>query len=155
MSTAEAEDARAMTASEIFKFCNDFMHNIRHHCRLISLDSIQLPNYLRTYRPQHDLKESDDFLFGVPIEVACRTDYTFLWMEWIWCDHRRQQKDAQKKSEEGELPYVGMRRIMADLWRAKCLLLTDEYETFFAAWDQQWLRPVIQEALEAQRRENL
>lgn len=156
LSMAEAEDARVMTATEIFNFCNDFIHKLRYHCRHIALPSIQLPKHLRTYRPHLGLTDSEDFLYGVPIEVACCEDYTYLWLEWIWCDHPRQIKETQKKDadSEDELPFMGMRRVMADLWRAKCVLLTDEYETFFAQWDQQWLRPVIQEALEAQRQAN-
>jgi len=142
-------DARVATASEIFNHCNKWMHEIRQHCKAIALLSVQLPDALQTYEPtRKGLTESEELLYGIPIEVVVDPQLTFLWLEWVWC-----RAERPRAEDEAELPLAGMRRAMADLWRAKGVLLADEYRTFFAEWDATWLFSVVAEAARARDEE--
>jgi hypothetical protein len=140
-------DARVVTASEIFTVCNELMHTMRTWCSSISWHSIQLDDTLRTYTTKSDaLSLRDDVLYGIPFDVVAKPQNTFLWLEWFWCDSRRHHTVAAKDGEEKDMPLHGLRRGIADLWRAKSVILTAEYQAFFDDWDKTWLFPLIKEA---------
>lgn len=134
-SDAAEEEARYESIHDIMTACDTFIREMRHRIPCLASPKLQLDDDLLVYdspyspnKPDSDSKLSkDDFIYGVPIDVICDAPSTLLWLQSMWC-------------AEG---VSNLRRLVCDLWRAKQIVLAQEYYDFFQDWDEEQLNPVL------------
>lgn len=131
------EDARMETITDLMGVCDVFVREMRHRVNCVSAPGLALADGLLIYHGKQiddmplttEQLNEENFVFGVPIEVICDPVSTLLWLEAMWSVERQES---------------GLRRLISDLWRAKRLSITQDYQDRFQEWDAAYLTPVLE-----------
>jgi hypothetical protein len=163
------EEALSKSISELFEACNEFVQTNAYLQEDAIADRPPASKVLEetakdeadvhplAYRPWMKLDESEEHMFGVPLDVLATSKKTLHWLHEAWSNPRfrpdmyqPQKHDLRSPGETAaaaadvEHPVIGLRRLVDDLWRAKSVWLMQDYDDFIMDWDKKYLIPLLE-----------
>jgi hypothetical protein len=164
---SKEEEALSKSVSDLFEACNEFVQTNASLQEDAIADRPPASKVLEetakdeadvhplAYRPWMQLDESEEHMFGVPLEVLATSKKTLHWLHEAWSNPRFRPDMYQQQKKPGllspsetpadvEHPVIGLRRLVDDLWRAKSAWLMQDYDDFIMDWDKKYLIPLLE-----------